>query len=375
MKIYIKDMPILAFTAIGIVAFLASLPATRDLIALYHSPDPDDWVAVAGIYALLVVMEGGAVAAKLSTLFVTRGKWLLEVICVSILSINTIGNLVRSSGYAAMRGMEGFERWGGAFVWGALPPIILYLMMLLAISRVQQLRGESSDITAQVQREVAPLLKMQQQYLQLQQVMQHMQYSTAPLPQVLPNDTAPIPQVPHTTISPPPRPQLGAAGNAAPDTAPQGIYAALREATQHPADETQHPAEIMQQHPSADQQDGSAVLNQDADRTPHSAARFHLDDLLESVGVSRALAQSFLRRHAVTNAEQAYEMLQGAGRLPDGMTLEELKPLFDEIMSQASLWLGKSTGEIAESFGVDRSTVQRWRKKGILRQELEKRLV
>ena len=51
MKTYIKDIPILAFTAIGIVAFLASLPATRDLIALYHSPDPDDWVAVAGIYA------------------------------------------------------------------------------------------------------------------------------------------------------------------------------------------------------------------------------------------------------------------------------------------------------------------------------------
>ena len=87
------------------------------------------------------------------------------------------------------------------------------------------------------------------------------------------------------------------------------------------------------------------------------------------------MAKRFLERQGVTTAEQAYEMLQGAGRLPDGMALEELKPLFDEIMSQASLWLGKSTGEIAESFGVDRSTVQRWRRKGILRQELEKRLV
>ena len=351
MKHYKKDIPISIFAVIAAAAFLASIPATVDLIALYHSPDEEDWVAVIGVWALLFVMEGGAVASKLSTLFVTRGKWLLNLICISILSINTVGNYVRAVGYAQAQGVADAALWIGAAVWGALPPIILYLMLHLIVARVQQLRGEASDITAQVQQDVAPLLKMQQQYLIMQQVMSDMQHPTIHVNKM---PTKPKPQV-----SPPlQHPQLE---DEAP-TMPQGIYSTLRDAVQHdaalPHDDAAAPHDRSTP-PAADEQQ----------------QHFSLDDLLHAAGVSRDAARTMMQQRGVTTPQQAYALLYATGRLPQGMTVDELEPLFDELM-QSKLdipaLLKKRTGEIAKAAGVDRSTILRWKNRGVLEQELEK---
>lgn len=354
MKQCIKDIPITIFSVIAVFAFVASIPATIDLIALYHSPDAEDKLALAGIWALLFVMEGGAVASKLSTLFVTRGKWLLNLICISILSINTVGNYVRAVGYAQAQGVADASLWIGAAVWGALPPIILYLMLHLIVARVQQLRGEASDITAQVQQDVAPLLKMQQQYLVMQQVMQGMQHTT---PQ---NSAAPLPPPPPVpTVSPPPRPQLE--GDA--PVMPQGIYSTLRDTVQQDVALPQNGAvpHDLSTTPAADEQQ----------------QQFVLDDLLHAAGVSRETARTMMQQRGVTSAAQAYALLYAAGKLPQGMTVEDMQPLFDELMQDGETvadWIERGTGEIAQRFGVNRTTVQRWKGKKTIAHEIEKRL-
>lgn len=181
MKLYFKDAVLWFFGLIALSCFVVSAPATYVLVSLYHN-DGSDW-GQASTFSLILILELGAVAAKLATLTVKdRAKW-LSGICIAFLTVNAFSNWLNGLAVAAvaqppeqLRWLQsGWALWIGSVVYAAFVPALLYLMLHLFVQRVQQLRGDAADSARMVQRTMQPVQQAVEQTMLLMQAMQRLQ--------------------------------------------------------------------------------------------------------------------------------------------------------------------------------------------------------
>ena len=62
-------------------------------------------------------------------------------------------------------------------------------------------------------------------------------------------------------------------------------------------------------------------------------AAYTLDNLLQSAGMSKGEAKAMCLSYALTTPDKAYNTLKTFGKVPKGMTLEQARPLFQELFS------------------------------------------
>jgi hypothetical protein len=149
------DWPVMLFALIILAALAVSAPATYNLVALYHNDGTT--IGVVASVALLVILELGAVASKLATLWVRSGGRILDGFTVAALVINTLSNFVHGGLIAADRGLHWLAAWGGALIYAALLPALVYLMLHLLVERVRTLRGLERTVGEQVAELLQPV--------------------------------------------------------------------------------------------------------------------------------------------------------------------------------------------------------------------------
>jgi hypothetical protein len=150
------DGPLVAYSLLGLAALIVSAPATYNLVAIYHSDGSS--VGIAATVALLLILEGGAVASKLATLWASEARRWLVGFTLFALGVNTLSNLIHGGVVATDNGLPWLAAWGGALVYAAFLPALLYLMLHLICVRVTVLRGierSTADEVALVLRPVA----------------------------------------------------------------------------------------------------------------------------------------------------------------------------------------------------------------------------
>lgn len=158
------DGPIAIYAIIGVAALIVSAPATYALVARYHS-DGTPW-GIAATVALLVILEAGAVASKLATIWAPEARRWLVGFCIAALGVNTLSNWLHGAALAAANGLGWLAAWGGALIYAAFLPALLYLMLSLIVQRVSLLRGierTTADEVALVLRPVAHAVAVAQE--------------------------------------------------------------------------------------------------------------------------------------------------------------------------------------------------------------------
>ena len=167
------DGPMIAYGTMALAALVVSAPATYNLVALYHSDGTS--AGIAATVALLLILEAGAVAAKLATLWAREGKAALLAFVWFALGVNTLSNLIHGGALATRNGLPGIAAWGGALIYAAFLPGLIYLMLHLICLRVERLRGverttaeEVAGILQPVSHAVEVARQAQQRLAQLQ---------------------------------------------------------------------------------------------------------------------------------------------------------------------------------------------------------------
>ena len=158
------DGPIIVYSLIITGSLVVSAPATYSLVSLYHSDGTT--IGIAATVALLVLLELGAVASKLATLWAPEARRVLIGFCVGALSINTLSNLIHGGIIATGNGLHWFAAWVGAAVYAAFLPLLIFLMLSLIIRRMELLRGierSTADEVAIILRPVVQAVAVAQQ--------------------------------------------------------------------------------------------------------------------------------------------------------------------------------------------------------------------
>lgn len=150
---YLKDFPIILFGLIIFAALAVSSPATYNVVSRFHN-DGSAIGAVATV-ALLVILELGAVAAKLATPWARQAAPWLIAYCVTALGINTISNWIYGALLASASGLHWAGAWLGALLYAALAPALIYLMLHLIVQRIVMIQG----VQRQMHEEVAIILR------------------------------------------------------------------------------------------------------------------------------------------------------------------------------------------------------------------------
>lgn len=190
-QIYTRDAALWLFACIALACFVVSAPATYTLVGLFHNDGTVYGMAATVLF--LLVLEAGAVASKVATLFVRQGRGGLHLFCISALSVNAVSNLIHGAQVAERQGVSGASLWIGSVAYALSVPAILYLMLALFCRRIEALRGKAGDLQEQVQDAMAPVLAMQAQYTLLVQAMQTMQAAHVHAPALAaPADTTPV---------------------------------------------------------------------------------------------------------------------------------------------------------------------------------------
>ena len=155
MKRYVGDGLIWAFGLIGLAALVVSAPATYNLVALYHNDGTR--VGVAATVALLIILEAGAVASKLATLWTRESARYLSAFCLAALAVNTLSNFIHGGLIASGRGLPWLAAWLGALVYASFLPALLYLMLHLICVRVRTLHGLAHTVADEVALTLRPV--------------------------------------------------------------------------------------------------------------------------------------------------------------------------------------------------------------------------
>ena len=133
------DGPIVTYGVIGLAALVVSAPATYALVARYHSDG--SYIGIAATVALLIILEAGAVASKLATIWAPEARRWLVGFCIAALGVNTLSNWLHGAALATANGLGWLAAWGGALIYASFLPALLYLMLSLIVARVGLLRG------------------------------------------------------------------------------------------------------------------------------------------------------------------------------------------------------------------------------------------
>jgi hypothetical protein len=150
------DGPIIVYSLIVAAGLIVSGPATYSLVARYHSDNTP--LGIAATVALLVILEVGAVASKLATLWAPEARrWLIGFTVVA-LGVNTLSNWLHGAALATANGFGWFAAWVGALLYAALIPVLIYLMLSLIVQRVALHRGVERTTADEVAIVLRPVL-------------------------------------------------------------------------------------------------------------------------------------------------------------------------------------------------------------------------
>jgi hypothetical protein len=150
------DGPITVYATIVAAGLIVSGPATYSLVARYHSDNTP--LGIAATVALLVILEVGAVASKLATLWAPEARRWLVGFTVAALGVNTLSNWLHGAALATANGLGWFAAWAGALLYAALIPVLIYLMLSLIVQRVALHRGIERSTADEVALVLRPVL-------------------------------------------------------------------------------------------------------------------------------------------------------------------------------------------------------------------------
>jgi len=150
------DGPVTVYGLIVAAGLIVSGPATYSLVARYHSDNTA--LGIAATVALLVILEVGAVACKLATLWAPEARRWLIGFTVAALGVNTLSNWLHGAALATANGLGWFAAWVGALLYAALIPVLIYLMLSLIVQRVALLRGVQRTTADEVAMVLRPVL-------------------------------------------------------------------------------------------------------------------------------------------------------------------------------------------------------------------------
>jgi hypothetical protein len=151
------DVPLIVYGLIVGAGLIVSGPATYNLVAQYHSDNTA--LGIAATVALLVILEVGAVASKLATLWAPEARrWLIGFTVVA-LGVNTLSNWLHGAALATINGLGWFAAWVGALLYAALIPALIYLMLSLIVQRISLLRGVQRTTADEVAITLAPVIR------------------------------------------------------------------------------------------------------------------------------------------------------------------------------------------------------------------------
>src|SRR5579859_59922 len=162
---YLTDLGVWLFGSLAIAALAVSWPATFAFVQAVHSDGSTPGLIAA--IALLVILELGAVTAKLATLAVPDASRALNVFTYAFLAMTTLANLIHGAAtFAAARDLDpalaavrnhpvGF--WLVCIGYAGTIPFLIGASLQLLVRRCETLRGERSDAARQVAAAMQPM--------------------------------------------------------------------------------------------------------------------------------------------------------------------------------------------------------------------------
>ena len=149
------DWLIVVYGLLTLAALVVSAPATYRVVAAYHSDGTP--LGIASAVALLVILEAGAVMAKLATLWAPRNRGALLAFTLGALAVNTLSNWIYGGLTAGANGLHWIAAWAGALLYAAALPAVIYLFLHLTCERVAELRGVQRTVSEEVTRILQPV--------------------------------------------------------------------------------------------------------------------------------------------------------------------------------------------------------------------------
>lgn len=162
--------------------FIVSAPATFSLVGLFHN-DGTTW-GLAATVALLLILEVGAVAAKVATLWLEEGRGILNAAVWVALGVNGISNFIHGRAVGQANALAGAALWMGAIVYALSVPILLAVLLWLLVRRVEALRGMRVDVQDRVRIVLQPVREYAEISRQLVETLQALHPALLPAPQV-----------------------------------------------------------------------------------------------------------------------------------------------------------------------------------------------
>lgn len=149
------DWLVSVYSLLTLAALVVSAPATYRIVAAYHSDGTP--LGIASAVAMLVILEVGAVMAKLATLWTPRNHAYLIGFTIGALVINTLSNWIHGGLTASANGIAWVAAWGGALLYAAMLPGLIYLFLHLTCDRVAEMRGIQRTTADEVARILQPV--------------------------------------------------------------------------------------------------------------------------------------------------------------------------------------------------------------------------
>jgi hypothetical protein len=141
-----RDVPAQFFAACAVLTLTVSIPATFALLRPFH--DAGGWIGVAFAVFAMLVLEIGAVGAKLISVVIPRWWWHLTALTVALLVLTTLGNylhgveLFRAAELpptlAAIRN-DKLGAWLAPLLAAALFPLLLFVWLTALTERLKAL--------------------------------------------------------------------------------------------------------------------------------------------------------------------------------------------------------------------------------------------
>jgi hypothetical protein len=164
MKLH-RDGLIRLYVLAVVLAFAASWPATYTAISRFHG---GDWFGLVSNTAILVLLEGGAIAAAVAAVFARDGRdWLIGYKWAAV-GATALANGVSGYAYGAASGLSGLALWGGCLVYAAMVSAVLALALHLLVGRVRFLKQlPPVAVERRVAQMLAPLQEAQVLYQEM----------------------------------------------------------------------------------------------------------------------------------------------------------------------------------------------------------------
>lgn len=150
-----RDVPAQFFAACAVLTLTVSIPATFALLRPFH--DAGGWSGVAFAVFAMLVLEIGAVGAKLISVVIPKWWWHLTALTVALLVLTTLGNYLHGvelfhaaelpPTLAAIRD-DKTGAWLAPLLAAALFPLLLFVWLTALTERLKALTTFEQSVNA-----------------------------------------------------------------------------------------------------------------------------------------------------------------------------------------------------------------------------------